>query len=135
MRKIHGKLGVDIPVEYVHAPRPEDNDAVVRALAPRSLVANGTGLGKDAPGSPLTSAAVFPEGGFAWDFNYRGDLVFLSQARAQEKGRALKVVDGRLYFIYGWTSVISDVFHREIPSTGPDLDTLARLARACRDRD
>jgi shikimate 5-dehydrogenase len=135
MRKIHRALGVDVPVEYVHAPRAEDNDAVLRALAPRSLVANGTGLGKDAPGSPLTAAALFPEGGFAWDFNYRGDLVFLSQARAQEKTRGLRVVDGWLYFIYGWTSVIADVFHREIPSSGPAFDELSRLARACRDRD
>jgi len=135
MRRIHGELGVDVPVQYVHAPRPEDNDAVVRALAPRSLVANGTGLGKDAPGSPLTGAAVFPEAGLAWDFNYRGDLVFLSQARGQEKSRGLKVVDGWLYFIYGWTSVIADVFHREVPARGPAFDELSRLARACRGRD
>jgi len=135
MKKIHRALGVDIPVQYVHAPRPEDNDGVVRALAPRSLVANGTGLGKDGPGSPLTGAAVFPEAGFAWDFNYRGDLVFLSQARAQEKSRGLTVVDGWLYFIYGWTSVIADVFHRGIPARGPAFDELSRLARACRDRD
>jgi shikimate 5-dehydrogenase len=135
MEKVHRQLGVDLPVEYVHAPRAEDNDAVVRALAPRSLVANGTGLGKDAPGSPLTAAAVFPEGGFAWDLNYRGELVFLSQARAQEKTRGLRVVDGWLYFIYGWTSVIADVFHREIPSSGPAFDELSRLARVCRDKD
>jgi shikimate 5-dehydrogenase len=135
MKRIHAALGVDIPVEYVLAPRPEDNDAVVRTLAPRSLVANGTGLGKDAPGSPLTAAAVFPEAGWAWDFNYRGDLVFLSQARAQEKSRGLRVVDGWLYFIFGWTSVIADVFHRDIPSSGPAFDELSRLARACRSKD
>ncbi|MEI6241328.1 MAG: hypothetical protein WCR51_13150, partial [Planctomycetia bacterium] len=69
---IHKKLGVTIPVEYIHTPRPEDNDRVLAQLAPHSLVANATGLGKDAPGSPLTDAAVFPEHGLAWDFNYRG---------------------------------------------------------------
>lgn len=135
MEKVHRSLGLDLPVEYVHTPRAEDNDTVLQALAPGSLVANGTGLGKDGPGSPLSNAAVFPEGGFAWDFNYRGELVFLSQARAQEKSRGLRVVDGWLYFIYGWTSVMADVFHREIPSKGPAFDELSRLARACRDRD
>jgi shikimate 5-dehydrogenase len=135
MREIHRRLGGEVPMEYVHTPRPEDNDAVLRALAPRSLVANATGLGKDAPGSPITDAAVFPDQGFAWDFNYRGDLVFLTQARAQRSGRGLHVEDGWLYFVYGWTSVIGDVFHRELPSRGPAFDELSRLARVCRERD
>jgi shikimate 5-dehydrogenase len=132
---IHRKLGVDLPVLYVHTPRPEDNDAVLKDLRPHSLVANATGLGKDAPGSPVTGAALFPEGGYAWDFNYRGDLVFLTQARAQEKSRGLTVVDGWAYFIHGWTSGMAEVLHREIPAEGPAFAELSRLARICREKD
>jgi shikimate 5-dehydrogenase len=65
MRRIHECLGASVPVEYVHTPRPQDNDAQVNSLKPHSLVANATGLGKDAPGSPITGAARFPEYGFA----------------------------------------------------------------------
>lgn len=132
MREIHYKLSVDLPVEYVHTPRPEDNDAVLARLAPGSLVANATGLGKDAPGSPLRDGAPFPRNGFAWDFNYRGDLLFLRQARSQEAPRGLRVEDGWLYFIYGWLCVIGDVFHRDIPLHGPRFDELRRIADAQR---
>jgi shikimate 5-dehydrogenase len=132
MQKIHRQMGVDVPVEYFHTPRPQDNDAVLSRIAPGSLVANATGLGKDAPGSPLSDAAVFPEGGFAWDFNYRGDLVFLQQARAQAAARRLTVVDGWLYFIHGWTSVIAEVFHRDIPARGPVFEQLCRIAEGAR---
>ena len=90
---------------------------------------------QDAPGSPLTNAAVFPEGGYAWDFNYRGDLVFLSQARAQERARGLHVEDGWRYFVHGWTRGIAVVFHRDIPAAGPGVDELSRLARVCREKE
>ncbi len=76
-----------MPCEYVTAPRPEDNDAVLARLSPGALVINATGLGKDAPGSPLTDAARFPEAAVAWDLNHRGRLVFLDQARAQRAAR------------------------------------------------
>ena len=135
MKEIHRKEGVDVPVSYIHTPRPEDNDEVLRSLAPGSLVANATGLGKDAPGSPLTDAASFPSNGFAWDFNYRGNLVFLDQARAQAGGRGLAVEDGWLYFIYGWLAVIAEVFHRPIPLHGDMFDELCHLAEKQKARD
>ena len=49
------------------------------------MVVNATGLGKDSPGSPISDAATFPNGGIAWDFNYRGELLFLEQALSQKK--------------------------------------------------
>ena len=101
-------------VRYVHTPRPEDNDALVSALNPHSLVINATGLGKDAPGSPITAAARFPEHGYAWDFNYRGELVFLDQARAQQQARGLGIEDGWVYFLHGWTQVIAQVLHIDL---------------------
>ncbi len=128
MRAINARQGFDLPIEYVPTPRPEDNDAVMRTLPPGSLVVNATGLGKDGPGSPITDAAPFPERGFAWDFNYRGDLVFLEQARRQAAARRLHVEDGWRYFIHGWLAVIADVFHHEIPTTGPVFDELDRIA-------
>jgi shikimate 5-dehydrogenase len=132
MRRIHKQLDSSVPVEYFHTPRPEDNDALVNALGPHSLVANATGLGKDAPGSPITEAARFPENGFAWDFNYRGNLVFLDQARAQRQQRTLTIEDGWVYFIHGWTRVIAEVFHLDIPTSGPVFDELSQIAAKAR---
>ena len=114
-------------------PRPEDNDALTRTLPPGSLVVNATGLGKDAPGSPITDAAPFPDHGYAWDFNYRGDLVFLDQARRQEAARRLHVEDGWRYFIHGWLAVIADVFHRDIPVAGKVFEELCAIAACERD--
>jgi len=132
IRRIHAKVAGDVPVEYHHTPRPEDNDALVNRLKPHSLVVNATGLGKDAPGSPITDRARFPEHGYAWDFNYRGELVFLDQARAQAKRRDLHVEDGWVYFLHGWTRVIAEVFHVEIPVRGPGFDAISRIAAEAR---
>jgi shikimate 5-dehydrogenase len=49
IRYIHQQLESPIPTEYFLIPKPEDNDAAVKNLAPGSLVINATGLGKDAP--------------------------------------------------------------------------------------
>ncbi len=129
---IHEKIGHSIPTEYHHTPRAEDNDALVAALPPHSLVVNATGLGKDALGSPITDAAVFPDRGFAWDFNYRGELVFLDQAKAQQRRRHLHVEDGWIYFLHGWTRVIAEVFDIDIPTSGPAFDELSTIARQAR---
>jgi shikimate 5-dehydrogenase len=132
MKLVHAKLNPGIRMEYVLAEKAEGNDAVVNGLKPRSMVVNATGLGKDAPGSPLTGGARFPEGGLVWEYNYRGELVFLDQARAQEKSRSLKVVDGWVYFIHGWTRVIAEVFAVDIPVRGPEFDEICRIAAECR---
>ncbi|MDR0362178.1 MAG: shikimate dehydrogenase [Planctomycetota bacterium] len=132
MRRIHEKIGFDIPIEYNLCPTPDLNDKVMAALKPGSMVVNGTGLGKDGPGSPLTDAGVFPENGQVWEFNYRGDLVFLDQARAQEKSRNLHVVDGWDYFVYGWTRVVAEVFDVDIPVTGAGFDAVSDLAASAR---
>lgn len=130
MQKIHHRIGLTIPTEYVIAPDPQVNDAQLATMSPGSVVINATGLGKDRPGSPLTDAAGFPDGAIAWDFNYRGDLVFLDQARAQPAERGVRIEDGWIYFIHGWTRVIAEVFHRDIPTSGPEFERLAALARS-----
>jgi len=99
-------------------------------LPPRSVVINATGMGKDSPGSPITWSGVFPEGGIAWEFNYRGELDFLHQALAQVESRNIKVEDGWLYFIHGWTQVISLVLRFDL--TPGLLDQLSKTAKAAR---
>lgn len=128
MKQLHRRIGCDIPVEYYETPTPDRSDEILHKLRPQSLVVNATGLGKDAPGSPLTDQAVYPNGALVWDFNYRGDLVFLKQAESQRLDRKLVVEDGWIYFIHGWTRVIAEVFHVEIPVKGPKFDELARIA-------
>jgi shikimate 5-dehydrogenase len=125
-------LQTDVPVVCVHAPSAIGNDAELARLPPGSLVVNGTGLGKDAPGSPLTAAARFPMGGIAWDLNYRGQLVFLDQARAQQARAQLQIEDGWVYFLHGWTQVIAEVFHLAIPTQGPAFERLSEIAGASR---
>ncbi|WP_278103129.1 shikimate dehydrogenase [Microbacterium proteolyticum] len=129
MRALHRRLGLRIPVEYRTAATPEANDAAVATARPGALIVNATGLGKDRPGSPLTDAVVFPERSVAWDFNYRGDLVFLDQARAAAD-RGVRPVDGWFYFLHGWTRVIAQVFDIDIPTSGPRFDELSRIARS-----
>lgn len=50
----------------------------------------------------------------------------MHQALAQAESRDLKVIDGWMYFIYGWTQVIADVFHTEI--LGERLKEMSRIA-------
>lgn len=132
LRDLHASWQSGVPLQCHHVPQAELADALLPSLPPGSLVVNATGLGKDAPGSPLTNAAVFPEHGLVWEFNYRGDLVFLDQARAQEPSRQLQIEDGWVYFVHGWTRVISDVFNVDIPTSGPVFDELSRLAASTR---
>ena len=110
-------------LRFIHSPAPEDNDCLVAALPPYSLVVNATGLGKDAPGSPTTDRVKYPENSFVWEINYRGELVFMKQALAQAASKNLHVEDGWNYFIYGWTQVIQEVFHVTI-----DAEQLAELS-------
>lgn len=132
MRAVHAAFRAAVRIEYELAPLPEDNDRLLARMAPGSLIVNATGLGKDRPGSPLTDAALFPAEAFAWDFNYRGALLFLDQARRQQATRSLCLEDGWVYFLHGWTRVISEVFHIDIPTEGPRFDALSDTAREAR---
>ncbi|WP_116953020.1 hypothetical protein [Jiangella endophytica] len=91
-----------------------------------ALVVNATGLGKDRPGSPLPPGTVLPATATAWDFNYRGDLTFLADARAH--GAA--VVDGWDYFVAGWGAALTAIAGR--PLTGDLLAELAATAAPLR---
>jgi len=132
MQRIHSTLSFPFDIEYNLCPTPEENDAAAAALPEGSMIINATGLGKDGPGSPLTDAAVFPKNGYAWEFNYRGELKFLQQANRQKEERNLTIEDGWIYFIHGWTRVIAEVFHIDIPTEGPEFDTISEIARGTR---
>jgi shikimate 5-dehydrogenase len=116
-----------INFRFLHCPTPVDNDALIAALPPYSLVVNATGLGKDAPGSPTTDAVSYPENSLVWEINYRGDLLFKRQAEAQKKTKNIHVEDGWSYFIHGWTQVIAEVFH--ITITRQILEQLSAIAK------
>lgn len=128
VREIHRQMTPDIQIDYVEVDRVADNDAILAGLPARSLVINATGLGKDAPGSPLGSTARFPEAAVVWELNYRGELVFLEQARAQAAGAGLQIEDGWTYFLHGWTQVIAEVFDIQVPTSGAAFDTIGRIA-------
>jgi len=127
IRKINeGMNPAGIPTEYYLTPEPGQNDTVLASMGKGSLVINATGLGKDRPGSPLTDAALFPENALVWELNYRGERLFMHQALAQAQSRGVKVEDGWMYFIYGWTQVIAEGFHT--PILGERLKKMDRIA-------
>ncbi len=129
-REMVNTLGTDIEIEYVCNADPKVNDQILEKFPPKSVIINATGMGKDTPGSPITWEGRFPVESIAWEFNYRGELDFLHQALAQAESRCLKVEDGWLYFVHGWTQVVSQVFHFDLT---PELfAALNRAASAVR---
>lgn len=126
LRAVHARLERPLSFEYLLGTQASENDRRLAALPPGSLVINATGMGKDRPGSPLTDAAVFPQGGYVWELNYRGSLDFLHQAQRQRDDRALAVEDGWVYFLHGWSQVIAEVFDLTVdPATFRSLDEAA----------
>jgi shikimate 5-dehydrogenase len=109
LRQMVAGLRTDIEFECHRNVDPERNDELMGKLPPGSVVINATGMGKDLPGSPITERGLFPIGGVAWELNYRGELQFLHQALAQRESRRVRVEDGWLYFLHGWTQVIAEV--------------------------
>lgn len=126
LAEIHAVLDPNNDVLYHRITDHRDTDRLVRSLPPGSVVVNATGLGKDRPGSPIGDDVAFPERGVIWEFNYRGSLEFLAQARSQAEDRHLIIEDGWRYFLYGWSEHIADVFEVEI---SPErFDELAEIA-------
>jgi len=129
---VHATFAALAGLETVRTTGTSAADELLGGLAEGSVVINATGLGKDRPGSPLSPRVVFPRDGVAWDLNYRGDLVFLEQARAQQESRHLQVEDGWVYFLHGWTRVVAEVFDVGIPTSGPVFDRLGEIAEGTR---
>jgi shikimate dehydrogenase len=131
MRQMVKKYDTDINIEYIHNSDPEKNDQLMAALPDYSIVINATGMGKDTPGSPLTDSGIFPEHGIAWEFNYRGKLDFMHQALKQVESRNLRVEDGWVYFLHGWSQVVAEVLDINLtPDIFKDLDKAASSVRS-----
>ena len=113
-REMVSKTGTDIKFEYICTQDPAENSRFMEGLPEGSVVINATGMGKDTPGSPIIWEGKFPKNGVAWEFNYRGELDFLQQARAQEKSQNLRIEDGWEYFLHGWTQVVAQVLHIDL---------------------
>jgi shikimate 5-dehydrogenase len=114
MRDMVEGLATNIEVEYILSGDPRRNDEYMAQLPPASIVINSTGMGKDTPGSPVTDAGLFPQAGIAWEFNYRGELDFMHQALRQRESRNVRVEDGWVYFVHGWSQVVAQVLHVEL---------------------
>lgn len=130
-RAVHERAGVPQGlIRYEVTRTVEEADRLLRSLPTGSLVVNSTGMGKDRPGSPLSDEAAFPSESVIWEFNYRGPLDFLQQARRQQLDRSLRVEDGWRYFIHGWTQAIAEIFG--VPMPRVRVDQLSQIAAALR---
>jgi shikimate 5-dehydrogenase len=114
VRAIIDRYGSAIAFEYACNEDPRRNDVLLAGMPPGSVVINATGMGKDRPGSPLTDGVRYPEAAVAWELNYRGELGFLRQARAQDPARRVRAEDGWHYFVHGWSQVVARVLHLEL---------------------
>jgi shikimate 5-dehydrogenase len=122
LRSVADRAGIGTSrLSFIRVRDPADSDALVADLPSPALVINATGLGKDAPGSPVTGRVRFGPGTLAWDLNYRGDLAFLRQAAAS----GATAVDGWDYFVAGWAGGLTAIAQTRF--TG---DVLTRFARA-----
>jgi shikimate 5-dehydrogenase len=101
---------------------PRRNDELMATLPEGSLVINATGMGKDRPGSPITDEGLFPLHGIAWELNYRGELAFLHQAKAQTQLRGVQAYDGWDFFVSSWVEHIATIF--DITVTSQQFDEL-----------
>lgn len=104
--EVRERAGID--PSRVRLALARDPDAVGSQLSqahPGAVIANATGLGKFEPGSPVAGPEAFVEGVLAWDFNYRGPLTFLEQARKA----GVAVEDGWDYFLAGWAAALTAV--------------------------
>ncbi len=129
-RAMVSTLKTDIQVEYICSSDPVANDSIMEKFPPHSIVINATGMGKDTPGSPITWNGKFPLDSIAWEFNYRGELDFMHQALAQAASRKVKVEDGWIYFVHGWTQVVAQVLHFDLtPELFTKLNTAASSVR------
>jgi shikimate 5-dehydrogenase len=125
-----GGLKTDIEIEYICNSDPLVNDKIMEKFPPYSIIINATGMGKDTPGSPITWEGKFPMNSLSWEFNYRGELDFLHQSLAQVESRNVKVEDGWLYFVHGWTQVVAQVLHFDLtPALFDKLNEAASTVR------
>ena len=57
-REVIESVGTDIKFEYIQNSDPVVNDSIMAQMKPYSVVINATGMGKDTPGSPVTTRPI-----------------------------------------------------------------------------
>jgi len=87
----------------------QSSESIVSGLEEGSLIVNATGLGKDKKGSPIQENTKYPSSSILWDFNYRGELEFLTNNLKLKDKYNLQIEDGWIYFINGWSQVLKRV--------------------------
>ena len=132
IKQIFRKFDTNIPIELHQCSEPKSNDKLTPNLKTHSLIINATGMGKDKPGSPFTWDFQYPQNSIIWELNYRGELIFLDQAKAQRNKKNLTIHDGWVYFIYGWFEVIAEVFQLDIKNSGDYFKSLSEIASSIR---
>jgi shikimate 5-dehydrogenase len=115
LRSIVEQIESVVELTYILNNVPRRNDELLSTLPEGSVVINATGMGKDRPGSPITDEGLFPLHSVAWELNYRGELAFLHQARAQAQ-RHVQAYDGWDYFVVSWADHIAEILHVSITS-------------------
>jgi len=110
LHSIADQIESRVEVDYRRHATPELNDRILAGLPAGSIVINATGRGKDRPGSPITDQGIFPRNSIVWELNYRGELEFLRQARAQAVAGQLRVQDGWDYLVGSWASHVAEIF-------------------------
>lgn len=106
LRQVAARAGLDpTQVSFAQVHGPDDCDRLLAELPSPALVVNATGLGKDAPGSPVSDGAPLGPATLAWDLNYRGTLTFLRQAA----DHGARTVDGWDYFVAGWAGGLTAI--------------------------
>lgn len=95
-------------IQVVVAADEMERSQLTAAQPPGTLVANATGLGKIEAASPVTGPEAFPAESIAWDFNYRGPLTFLAQARVA----GVHVVDGWDYYLAAWSTALAAITNK-----------------------
>ena len=133
IRDFHQRIGADIPLEYHHTPQPGGHrcgpgDAAARVAdhqchrtgqGCRRLTAHRPGRSGRTAASPGTSTT--------------GETCCSCRKPAHSRRpSSLQIEDGWIYFLHGWTRVIAEVFHIDIPTSGPDFDALSRIAADAR---
>lgn len=144
-----------VVIRKTHSPRPSPYETLVSMEA--GCICNSTDrkligghfpslkdypiiLGHEEVGANKTS---FPKHAVLWEFNYRGELLFLHQARARLDHCNLIVEDGWTYFLHGWSQVVAEVFHSklnntlfdEMRNTAERLRTIGQAERKAEDNE
>ena len=95
-------------------PIPLVNDKIMEKFPPYSIIINATGMGKDTPGSPITWEGSIPHEQHRLGVQLPRRTGLPAPIPGPGESRKVKVEDGWLYFVHGWTQVVAQVLHFDL---------------------